>query len=53
MEEFQYFPGLENFDVTKPESFKMWLERFEILVLSRINEANLTRSKSEQISASS
>ena len=53
LEDIQFFPGLENFDVTKPESFKMWLVRFKILVANRITEANLARSRNDQIDVNS
>ena len=49
MNSVQYFDGLENLDITKPESFKSWLSRLNILVENKLCEANLFKVKAEKL----
>ena len=52
MEQFQpiqYFPGIDNLEVTKPECFKQWNERLSILLSNKISEANLMLKKEDKI----
>ena len=49
----QFFPNLDNLDVSKPEMFKQWLDRLEVLIANRISEANLLKNKGEKLLPSS
>ena len=47
--EIQFYPGLDNLDIKKPENFKPWLERLQILLQSRISDVNLAKSEDDKI----
>ena len=55
MEQFQpiqYYPGIDNLDITKPECFKQWSERLSILLANKISDANLMLKKEDKIDGS-
>ena len=55
MEQFQpiqYYPGIDNLDITKPECFKAWSERLGILLSNKISDTNLMLKKEDKIDES-
>ena len=53
MDAIQFFQGLDNLDIKKPENFKPWLDRLQILLQSRISDVNLAKSDDDKIKPNS
>jgi len=53
MDAIQFFQGLDNLDIKKPENFKPWLDRLQILLQSRISDVNLAKADVDKIKPNS